>query len=69
MDFEGVMLGEISDGERQIPYDFTHTWKLKKKNQQQTDTENSLLFIRGESLGGGEMDKRVIWMVRDHSGV
>lgn len=31
MDFEGVMLGEISDGERQIPYDFTHTWKLKKK--------------------------------------
>ena len=41
----------------------------KKKNQQQTDTENSLLFIRGEGLGGGEMDKRVIWMVRDHSGV
>ena len=26
------MLGEMSDGERQILYDFTHTWKLKKSN-------------------------------------
>ena len=28
-----------------------------KKKQQQTDTENSSLFIRGEGPGGGEVDK------------
>ena len=24
MDFEGIMISEMSDGERQIPYDFIH---------------------------------------------
>ena len=30
MDLEGIMLSEIR--ERQIPYDITYTWNLKKKN-------------------------------------
>ena len=32
MDLEGTMLREMSDGERQIPYDFTCMWNLKQVN-------------------------------------
>ena len=35
MDLEGIMLSEVkSDAERQIPYDFLHTWNLKKTNEE-----------------------------------
>ena len=33
MDLEGTMLCEMSDGDRQIPYDFTCTWNLKQVNR------------------------------------
>ena len=28
---EGIMLNEMSDRERQIPYNFTYVWNLKNK--------------------------------------
>ena len=31
MDLEGIMLSEISQKERKIPYDFTYIWNLKNK--------------------------------------
>lgn len=31
MDFEGVMLSEIINMEKEILYDFIHIWTLKKK--------------------------------------
>ena len=37
MDLEGIMLSEISqNGERKIPYDFTHVWNLRNKTNEQT---------------------------------
>ena len=39
MDLEGIMLSEVR--ERQIPYDLTYKWNLKKKktkNQKQMNT-------------------------------
>jgi len=33
MDLEGIMLSEMSE-ERQILYDFTHMWNIKKINEQ-----------------------------------
>ena len=33
MDLEGIMLREMSDRERQIPYDLTYKWNLKKKKR------------------------------------
>ena len=30
MNIEGIMLSEMSDRERQIPYDLTDLWNLKK---------------------------------------
>ena len=43
--------------ERQMPYNFTHMWNLKKINQQQTrniliDTENRLMIAREERVWG-----------------
>ena len=35
MKLKGIMLSEMSDGERQILHDFTYMWNLKKKNQTQ----------------------------------
>ena len=29
MDLEGIMQNEMSDGERQIPHDFTPMWNIK----------------------------------------
>ena len=49
-----------SDGESQIPHDFTHMWQIN------TDKENRLVVIRG-GRGGGKA-KRVkghICMVTD----
>ena len=31
MDLENIMLSEISQSERQVPYDFTHMWNLMNK--------------------------------------
>ena len=31
MDLENIMLSEIRQSERKIPYDFTHMWNLKNK--------------------------------------
>ena len=42
------MLSEMSDGERQLLYDFTHMWKIKK----QVDMEKRLVVIRGEGRCG-----------------
>ena len=36
MDFEGIMLSEMSYKERQIPYNLTYMWnpKIKKNNKE-----------------------------------
>ena len=31
MHLENIMLREMSDGESQIPYDFTHMWRMKQQ--------------------------------------
>lgn len=40
MDLEGIMLSEVSQTERRIPYDFTYIWILKYKTNEQTDTDS-----------------------------
>ena len=43
IELESVMLSEISQTERQILYDFTYVWNLKKKANENTklrDTKN-----------------------------
>ena len=56
MDLEDIMLSEMSDTERQIPYDFTYMWSLKNKNKQNRnrliDAENNFGCQRGRGLGG-----------------
>ena len=38
-DLEGIMLSEISQTEKkQIPYDFTYMWNLKKQNRRTKQT-------------------------------
>ena len=45
IDLEGIMLSKNnSDRERQILYDFTHVWMIKK----QTHRENKVVVTRGE---------------------
>ena len=34
LDLESIMLSEMSDGKRQILYDFTLMWNIKQKKQQ-----------------------------------
>ena len=46
MDFEGVMLSEMSDRERQILYDPTYMGNLKKITKL-TETEGRLVVARG----------------------
>ena len=67
MDLEGIMLSEISQTERQILFDVTYMWNLKKMQHTSeqnrkaadrlTDTENKQVVSSGEgSLGrGGEV--------------
>ena len=50
MDFEGIMLREMSDGERQILHDFTHTWKLKISNNKLI--QRTAYCLSEEGLGG-----------------
>ena len=54
-----------SDRERQISYDITHMWNLKKKykwtyiqnRNKSTDIENKLMVTKGE----GVRDKLEVW--------
>ena len=48
MDLEGIMLSEISQ-KGQIPYDFTCTWHLKHKANEQTNQNRNKLI--GEQIG------------------
>ena len=56
LDPEDIMLSEISQSERQIPYDFTHVWNLRKKPKKKTDktrqnkTKNSLLITENKLM-------------------
>lgn len=34
MDLEGIKFSEMSDTEKQIPYNFTSMWNLKNKTKQ-----------------------------------
>ena len=36
MNLEGIMLSEVSDNDRQMIYDFTYMWNLKKKKKNKT---------------------------------
>ena len=50
VDLRDIMLSEMSEKERQVPYDFTYMWNLKHKTNEQIkqnrnnliDTENRL---------------------------
>ena len=33
MELEGIMLSEVNHSEKEIPYDFTHMWKLNKTDE------------------------------------
>ena len=55
IELESVMLSEISQTERQILYDFTYMWNLKKKTNENTklrDTKNKLVVVRGKVYWG-----------------
>ena len=60
MDLECIMLSKVSQTERQILYDITYMWNLKKynklvnitKNSRLTDIENKLAVTSGEREGG-----------------
>ena len=55
-DLKGIVLNEMSNGERQIAHDFAHMWNIKNKNQNKlTDVDNRLMVTRGK--GVGEIDK------------
>lgn len=57
MDLEGIR----SERKREMSYDFTYIWKLKKTNGQTnqnrnrvTDTENNRWLPEGKLVGGGK---------------
>ena len=52
MDLEGTMLSEISR-ERQILYDLTYMWNLKKKKTTPTEKEIRFVVTRGRERGWG----------------
>ena len=39
MDLEGIMLSELSQTEKEIPYDSTYMWNIKKQSNKQNKTE------------------------------
>ena len=59
MDWEGIMLNEMSDWERQTLYDIIYMWNTKKKKtnseyskkEADTDIENKLVVSSGEREG------------------
>lgn len=56
---DSIMLSEMSDRERQMPYDFTYMWNLKTKqtNQKQTQIQgtNWQLPEQGGVAGAGKI--------------
>ena len=56
MDLKGMMLSEMSDRERQIPYDHIYMWNIENKINRENrnrlkDTENKLMVDKGEKYG------------------
>ena len=49
MDLEGIMLSEMSDRERQILIDITHTWNLKKAKHPKA--KSRMMVIKGWGMG------------------
>ena len=58
-----------SDGERQIPYNITYMWNLKKwykwtylwNRNRLTDLENEFMVTRGYSVGWEDRDRLGVW--------
>ena len=56
MDLESGMLNEVSQIEKEISYDISYTWNLKRDNkneltkQRLTDLENELMVVGGEGI-------------------
>ena len=67
MDLEIIILNEVSQTERQISYDITSTWNLKKwykwtylqNRNRLTDIEKNLWLPKGKGEGG--RDKLGVW--------
>ena len=59
MDLEGTVPSEISQTEKQVPYDFTYMWNLKNKTEIDSDSENKQVAARGE--GGWQGDEWNSW--------
>ena len=58
MDLDSVMLNEVSDRERQIPYEFTYMQSLTNKINEQKRTcsyKEKLMVARWEGHGGVKM--------------
>ena len=58
MELEILILSEVSEGERQIPYDVICVWNLKYGTSEpifktETDIENRLVVAKGEGLEEG----------------
>ena len=49
MDFDSIMLSEVSETEKYIPYDFTHMWSIKTK----TGRQQIGGYQRGRRVKGG----------------
>lgn len=52
MDINGTVLCEIRDRKRQILYYFTYVDSKINKTKTNSDTENTLVFARGERVEG-----------------
>ena len=42
MELEGIMLSEISQSDKDIPYDFTHMWNLRNKTDEHREGEGKI---------------------------
>ena len=55
---EGILLSEISQRDRKIPYNFIHMWNLKKKkNKREAKQKQNHRYrdtVEGGQWGGGE---------------
>ena len=60
MNLEAIILIEVNQTERQMPYDITYMWNLKKWQKETylqninrlMDIENKLMGAKGERRGG-----------------
>ena len=59
MDLEGITLSEISqtEKERQIPYDLTYMWNLKKVELTETEMTNTITEMK-TTLEGINRDRK-----------